>query len=121
MPCWLVRSAAAFLALGALVLCGGCQLVGLAGEFIDCGPEMCPGVYWVREGGNRKEADADRDACWAHARQQVQPAGFVSHQTMQEKIVPLQEACMKALGYVVTSDPPPGWVRKWGREASPPP
>jgi hypothetical protein len=105
-----------FLMAGMIVSASGCQIIGLAGEFIECGPDMCPGVYWVKEGGNRKQADMERDECWSIARNEVQPTGLVSHETMQQKIIPRQEACMKDRGYVITSNPPPGWVKKWGKE-----
>jgi hypothetical protein len=116
----LVSTLAHFLILGAMTFGSGCQLIGLAGEFIECGPEMCPGVYWVKEGGNRKQADKDRDECWAMVRNEIQPTGLVSHKTIQEEIVPRYEACMKERGYFVTRNPPAGWVKKWGRDEMPP-
>jgi hypothetical protein len=116
MPHHLIRTLTPFLIVGTAALASGCQLVGLAGEFIECGPDMCPGVYWVKEGGNRKQADNDSDECWSIARNETQSTGLVSHETIQRKIFPRYEACMKERGYAITRDPPPGWVKKWGKE-----
>lgn len=121
MGCLPLRRLPALLALAATAFASGCQAIGSAIEFLECGPEMCPGVYWVKEGGNRQQADAERDECWSLAKREAGAGRWVSHATIQGEIKPRYEACMKARGYHIMSDPPPGWVKKWGRDDAPRP